>query len=571
MRDAKNLADELRRIDGRGYKAYKDIRGSHDLGDMVLHIDHVQGDPFASPSKLCVEINRKTAGLPSDLDPSAPARLGLEDFVRRAFARAIGEVKGVRSGSRGMGKSGLIEIDPGGQEVLKRTALVATDETVEARFTLGLPARGRTVLGRQASAMLLDEVPAIARASLFMKALDRGALEEHIGCVVDWHALRDAVREAGLVAFVADGAVLPRLSGVDQRPLTGPDVTAFGSPPELAAEFDLPSGKKVSGMGVPAGVTLIVGGGFHGKSTLLNALALGVYPHVPGDGRELVAADAAAVKVRAEDGRRVEGVNISAFIDNLPGGKDTKSFRTDNASGSTSQAANIVEALEMGARALLVDEDTSAANFMIRDRRMQMLVAKPDEPITPFVDRAREIRERFGCSVVMVAGGSGDYFDVADTVIRMRDYQPEEVTGRAREIARERPTGREAEDPDPMAPPASRRPLPESFDPGRGKREVKIGAKGLREVHFGKTVVDLSYVEQMTDPSQTRMVGELIHLFSRRYLDRGGLREGMEEMMAELRERGPDAASPVRRGDLAMPRSFETAAAVNRMRTLKVK
>lgn len=74
-------------------------------------------------------------------------------------------------------------------------------------------------------------------------------------------------------------------------------------------------------MGIPEGVTLIVGGGFHGKSTLLQALERGVYHHIAGDGREMVITRQDAVKVRAEDGRNIEKVNISAFINNLPAKK----------------------------------------------------------------------------------------------------------------------------------------------------------------------------------------------------------------------------------------------------------
>ncbi len=570
MFDKNKLAGELRRIDGKGYKAYKDIAGSYRVHDFILHVDHVQGDPFASPSRLCVEMERGLAGFGPEFDPSPAARLGLEDFLARSFASAINRVKKERRGSRGMGKSGIIDIDAGGQEIIKRTSLVADDHKVEARFVLGLPARGRTVLGRQAEEMLLQEVPAVVRRSLYMKALDAENLTEHIRTVVEWTHIQGSLASRNLVAFVADGSLLPRASGVDPRPLSGDRVVRFEGPPELAVELSLPGGDKVRGMGVPEGVTLVVGGGFHGKSTLLEALSLGVYPHVPGDGRERVASRASTVKVRAEDGRRVEAVDISHFIDNLPFGRDTRRFKTENASGSTSQAANIIEALGVGAEALLVDEDTSATNFMIRDRRMQTLVEKDKEPITPFIDRVREIHQNFDCSTVIVVGGSGDYFDVADTVVQMDHYLPRVVTGRAKEIADELPTGREQESPRPMKQIAPRRPSPESFDPSKGKREVKIGAKGLKEIHFGKTVLELSALEQMADVSQTRMIGELIHLYSRRYLDKGGLRQGVESMMAEVTQKGLDLAAPQRTGNLALPRSFEVAAAINRMRTLKI-
>jgi predicted ABC-class ATPase len=572
MRNKEELRREIRRIDGRGYKAYKDLRGSYAFERFILHIDHVQGDPFAAPSRLCAEVKRKDSGFSEDLDRNPPARLGLEDFLARQFARAVSEVRRSRSGPRGMGKSGIIEIDSGGQEILKRTALVADGRNIQARFVLGLPARGRTVLGREAEEMLLREVPQIVENSLFQKSIDLNRLKRHIRVCEDWHRIQAQLKDRGLVAFVADGSILPRRSGVDDRPLAGSDVVTFKSPEPLRVELELASGGTIAGMGIPEGVTLVVGGGFHGKSTLLNALSLGVYPHIPDDGREYVAAVPEAVKIRAEDGRRIERVDISAFIDNLPLGRDTRAFSTDNASGSTSQAANIVEAVEMGAGLILLDEDTSATNFMIRDKRMQRLVAKKKEPITPFIDRVRELYEGFGVSTILVMGGSGDYFEAADTIILMHEYIPGDVTEEARMIAEGHPTGRESENVKAMEKPRDRRPLPASFDPSKGKREVKIGARGLKEINFGRTKLELSALEQLVDVSQTRAVGELIHFYSTRFLNsHDGMREGVEEMMRDIQKNGLDISVPSRQGDLAMPRSIEVMAAINRMRTLKVK
>ena len=325
-------------------------------------------------------------------------------------------------------------------------------------------------------------------------------------------------------------------------------------------------------MGIPEGVTLIVGGGFHGKSTLLNALERGIYNHIPGDGREYVVTDPRAVKIRAEDGRRVEKVNISPFIDNLPLRKDTKRFSTDNASGSTSQAANIMEALEVGARVLLIDEDTSATNFMIRDERMQALVAKEKEPITPFVDKVRKLYTDLGVSTILVMGGSGDYFDVADTVIMMDSYRPRCVTEQAKEIAHRYGTHRKDEGGEEFGEITPRVPLEASFDPSRGKREVKIEAKGLRTILYGTTAIDLSCLEQLVDISQTRAIGLMIHRYATLYADGGlTLREGLEQVMRDIEEKGLDCLSPFRVGNLAEVRIFELAGAINRMRTLRVK
>jgi predicted ABC-class ATPase len=325
-------------------------------------------------------------------------------------------------------------------------------------------------------------------------------------------------------------------------------------------------------MGLPKGVTLIVGGGFHGKSTLLRAIELGIYSHVPGDGREYVVTDPGAVKIRAENGRFVEKVNISPFIRTLPLLRDTTRFSTDNASGSTSQAANIMEALELGARVLLLDEDTSATNFMIRDRRMQELVAQDHEPITSFIDKVRPLYQDYGVSTVLVMGGSGDYFEAADQVLWMSNYRPLVVTKKAREIAEKFPARRLPEGGEHFGEIFPRQPKEESFDPSLGRREVKIEAKGLPTLQYGDHFIDLSCLEQLVETGQVRALGRLIHRYESRFLlESANLREGLEKVFRELEEKGLDDLLPYKAGNLAKPRLLETAAAINRLRSLKIK
>jgi predicted ABC-class ATPase len=509
MKDLSDLQAILNRIDGRGYKAYKELKGSYDFRDFRLIVDHVQGDPYAAPSRVRVTLPHAQAGFAPAHYSTPVRRLALEDFLTRTFHRAAGRTA---KGHRGIGKSGLIGIDCGGQEVLERTALFVSDREVEARFVMGLPARGRTILGRDALEMFLNELPEIVTRSLYYRSLDEKALKTHLDVVEDQTFIREALDVEGLVAFVADGAVLPRRTGIDDRPLTDHPVT-FVSPDSLRRSFTTPNRGTVHGMGIPRGITLIVGGGFHGKSTLLNALNRAVYPHIPGDGREYVVTDPTAVKIRAEDGRSVTGVDISPFIQNLPFGKQTDFFSTPNASGSTSQAANIMEALEMGSRLLLIDEDTSATNFMIRDERMQALVAKEKEPITPFVDKVRQLREEFGVSTLLVMGGSGDYLDCADRVLLMEAYRPADVTDQARAVVQTHASRRRTEGGARFGAIRMRAPLPEGFDPSRGKREVRIDARGVQEILFGREKIELSAVEQLVDLSQTRAIGDLIHYY----------------------------------------------------------
>lgn len=582
MRAIDDLAGILHRIDGRGYKAYRKIRGSWRGRGFELHIDHVQGDPYATPSKVRLRFPLLPDGPDPGLLRGRTRRIALADRLARQVDREIRRADPQR---RGSGTSGLLAIDSGGQEVLERTAVAMGEQWLEARLRVGLPARGRRVLGEAAAGLLRETAPGVVARAFRAETYRDGELEEFVTCIENQEAMREQLADRGLVAFVQDGALLPRASGASDRPLDAESAVAFRSPRELRVTLELPHGAEgggqassgvVSGLGIPEGVTLIVGGGYHGKSTLLRAIERGVYPHVPGDGREGVVTRADAVKIRAEDGRRVEAVDISPFIGELPGGRCTRRFRTEDASGSTSQAAGIVEALEMGARLLLLDEDTSATNFMVRDVRMQALVACEDEPITPFVDRVRELHRRLGVSTVIVMGGSGDYFDVADTVLRMRDYLPEDATQQARRIAEEMPTGRRGETGGPIVAPVARVPDPAGFDPSRGKRAVRIQSREVDEISFGTARIDLRRLEQLVDPSQTRAVGVAIHLLSRRFLGEGiDLCRAIEALDTHLDEHGLDVLDPRHRpgehpGEYARPRPHEIAAAINRLRTLRI-
>ncbi len=570
MKTEKDLQAILRRIDGRGYKAYKDIRGSYQFSQYILYIDHVQGDPYAAPSRIRIQISQTVSQFPEFLFQSPSRQIGLEDYLTRMFNNAITTTV---KGQRGSGKSGRIQIDRCGQEILDRTAVFVDNQQIEVRFTAGLPAAGRRVLSREASEMFYRELPDIINRSLLYTHLNQPAIRTHIETAEDQDELRKVLKQKKFAAFLANGAVLPRRSGVDDRPIqvtSTEHVVPFQSPQSLEVEFELPNRGKIRGMGIPEGVTLIVGGGFHGKSTLLNALERGVYNHIPQDGREYVSTIPEACKIRSEDGRRIEKVNITPFITNLPFGRDTARFSTDNASGSTSQAANILEVVEMGSTLLLIDEDTSATNFMIRDERMQELVVKEKEPITPFVDKVRQLYRDYGVSTILVMGGSGDYFDVADTVIMMDAYTPRDVTTAARKIIAKHETRRSAEGGKQFGAVSGRTPKAQSFDASRGKRDVKIDVKGLHTLLYGATTIDLSGLEQLVDMSQTRAIGDIILYYSRKYAGREyTLHQGLEQLFEELEQQGLDILSARKPGNYAMPRKFEVAAAINRMRTLE--
>lgn len=544
------LRKTLQRIDGRGYKAYRDIEGKHAFTRFTLLVDKVQADPYAAPSRLRALVPWQQAGLTSSALANQPRRRGARDYLARAFAQASAQNES-------------IQIDSGNQTVLDRSAVLFTDEGIELRFTVHLPARGRTILGRQAEEILGQRLPEVIERTVSTAHLDTNSLEKHCATVEDQTALRAELDSAGLVSFIGDGAILPRRSGVDDRPLT--DAIPFSSPESLRVTLHTPNTGEVTGMGITQGITLIVGGGFHGKSTLLNAIELGIYDHIPGDGRDQVVTLESSTKVRAEDGRAVHHVDLSPYIRELPFGKSTQCFATELASGSTSQAAALQEALESGAQALLVDEDTSATNFMIRDRRMQALVEREAEPITPFVDRIRELRDQLSTSTLLVMGGSGDYLDVADTVIQMHNYAPLDVTQQAHQIATRFHTGRESEITAPLHSPITRSLSCNSLRPEVKPGKRKLQARGREALVFGKETVDLRAVEQIADASQVRAIGVIMaHVASLN----ANLDDPPQWLAAQL-ERSWQELLDKPDGDLARPRLMEVMAALNRLRNAR--
>lgn len=565
------LRNILGSIDGRGYKAYKRLEGRwFDFKAYRVGIPYVQGDPFASPSKVSVQVDLTQASFPSYLQENRVRIVALEDFIIRRVERMIGEVV---KGRRGTGLSGLIQVIRTGQEVLEQTGVDIGEEYIELRLTFGLPAKGRRVLGYQAQAMFFEKLPKIIERSLYYKHLDDHVIEEHVLTVEDQHLLRERLEEKGLVAFVGNGSILPRRSGVDERPLKGEGLIPFTSPKESLVEFHLPYQGLVQGMGIGEGITLIVGGGYHGKSTLLQALERGVYNHIPGDGRELVVTREDAVKIPSEDGRRVEKLDISPFIKNLPQGIDTTRFSTENASGSTSQAANIMEALELGSKLLLMDEDTCATNFMLRDVRMQALVSREKEPITPFIDEVVPLFLDLQVSTILVVGGAGDYFDVAHRVVMMDTYTPKDVTKEARDLVSLYPSKRSFEGGDSFGSLPYRYPEKRGIDPKK-KRRVKVKARGQDSLEFGRETIDLGALEQLVAKEQTKAIGDLLVYALKKGLFSGKktLYQILKELERTLDAKGLAVISPFSapEGDYARPRLFEVGAALNRLRTLQV-
>ncbi|WP_172192107.1 ABC-ATPase domain-containing protein [Actinomyces faecalis] len=579
-----DLVGHLHALDNRSYAAYKAIVGRYTVPEgWTLYVDRVQPDPYAPPTQIRV---LAPADLPSlalltahDLLATADRRLALADFLTRELHAGF--------------KGTSLSIAAPGQEILQRTSVIlamsqddenrpsrstqddATQQaagasawTIEIRARVALPARGRSIQGHEASRIFGRDLTREVDAALDLTGQRAERLLAHVAALEDHRALTEAVMTNGWVSFLADGSLLPRRSGVSDEPMRsgGLPLTA---PDSLAVTVTLPHAGTVRGTAVGAGVTLVVGGGYHGKSTLLSAIERGVYPHVPGDGRELVATVPDAVKVRAADGRAVTGVDLTPFISHLPGERDTSSFTTKNASGSTSQAASLIEAVEAGASALLLDEDTSATNLLIRDRRMRALVADEREPITPLVDRVSALAEQRGVSTVLVMGGSGDYLDVADRVLLLDSYQLRDATEAAARVVASQP--RETTALADFAEPAARVPLPA---PERSRRgPVRTRSRGTDVLTLDREDIDVSDVAGIIDPGQAEAIAFALRaLLEQRFDGSSCLAQCLEDLEALLDDEGLDAiAAPGHRpAFFARPRMVDVAAAVNRYRSLEL-
>lgn len=510
MKTFTELETLLMSINRKSYPAYKELKGNYIFPDFQLNIEHVQGDPFASPSRVSVYLKKVQADFPEAYYENKHKRIALQDYLTRKFANAVNQYAFQAKGS---GKSGLIRVSRCGQEVLERSALGITNGELLVRFEVGFPANGRTINALELKKIFFEYLPSIVRKTLYYKNSRKDELKAVIELAEDQQFIREELKKRDLVAFVANDSILPRESGVSKRPMR--KCIRFQSPETMEVEMDLPNHGMIRGMGISKGITLIVGGGYHGKSTLLKAIEQGIYNHIAGDGREYVITCEEAVKVRAEDGRSITHVNISPFINDLPNKKDTRDFSTEDASGSTSQAANVVEAVQAGSKLLLIDEDTCATNFMVRDQLMQKIVSGNKEPITPFTQQAREMYERLDVSVVMVAGSSGAYFYIADHIIQMDNYRVVDITKHVKNVIEKEEISEDKE---------SRISVTELMNPSIKPRilkseavekkhgQIKIKQFGNSGFSIGKTEVDLKYLEQLTDIEQTTTLGHCLKM-----------------------------------------------------------
>lgn len=567
MRTSVDLKKQLSSLNNKSYGLYKTISGKYLFKDYVLSIDHIQGDPFASPSSIRIIITQNVAGFPSELFNKKYKKIALEDYITRLFYNNIFRIASKGSGS---GKSGLMLISKCDQEVIERTCVLINEEEIQVRFKVGFPARGRSILSSELEKILFEYIPKIIDNSLKYDNLDKNKIKSVIDLSEDQNYIRSKLQELNLVAFVANGSILPRESGISNKPLK--NSIKFKSPSNLQVELNLPNRGKIIGMGIKKGITLIVGGGYHGKSTLLKALELGVYNHIIGDGREYVITDDSAIKIKSEDGRSIKDTDISLFINNLPNGKDTKKFNSENASGSTSQAANIIEGIESATSLFLIDEDTSATNFMIRDKLMQRLVNKDKEPITPFIDVVKDLYKQLDISTILAVGSCGDYFNVADCVIQMDEYDAKDVTSIAKDISSKFISEEKSNNQKPISIDFDRR-IKKGTISSDYKGNVKIKSIGTDSLCINKDIIDLKSLEQIVDAEQVNALGYIMKLAEDKIINNSKtLQEITHDILDFICTNGLISVSSTSygNGNLSMPRKQEIISCFNRYRNLKL-
>ena len=569
MKMAEELQRELCSINRKSYPAYKGLKGAYQFPDYQLFIEHVQGDPFAAPSALRIFVPHSKAKFPERYYWDKCSKVALQDALLRRFAEISAKFCYQAKGS---GKSGVIQVSHCGQEVLERSACEITKEGIHIRFFAGFPANGRTINSGELEKILFVYLPKCVEMSLYHRKVPERETEQVICLKEDQRVIREELKKRGLIAFVANGSILPRQSGNSDLPMK--DAVPFQSPKSMEITIQLRHRGSITGMGIRKGITLIAGGGYHGKSTLLEALEKGVYDHIAGDGREFVITDDTAWKLRAEDGRKIKDVDISLFINHLPNGRNTRRFSTLDASGSTSQAANIIEAIEAKSQVLLIDEDTSATNFMVRDELMQRVIQKDKEPITPFLERARDLYEKAGISTILVVGSCGSYFYIADQIIQMDNYCPVDITEKTRKLLKE------YKKPDCKAEgfvlPSEKRNI--SFGSsvvrrknyrgtGMVEEHEKLKVMGRESLMLGKEQLDLRYLEQLADREQTQTLGYLLKYAKEQYSGKTtDLTALMESLIRKMEKEGIGSVSGQKEipAGMAMPRRQEIYACFNR-------
>jgi predicted ABC-class ATPase len=570
----------LESISDQPFQAIQQLYGTYNFPRFELGFIKMQGSPGANPASIAsVKIPLHDSKIPEESLQTAESRLAIADFLIRRFRQGISRFALQNRGTEGSGSFDTIALS---QKMLSRDSVLFDGDTVCLRFMISLPAKrqGGVFDAEQAWIMLHQELAAIVDDCFFYQHYDqqtRLLLEQFVDVQKTRAKITQFMQQHGLIAFIADHARLPRHSGVDDRPAVSESVKTFESPASLQITIPLSDGRSITGMGIKEGITCITGGGYHGKSTLMQAILSGVYAHIPGDGREYVVTREDAFFIRAEEGRSIRDVDISPFIGDLPNGLKTARFSSDNASGSTSQAANIVEAIESGSRLLLFDEDTCATNFLVRDELIRKILDAAQEPIKPLYSTMRSLWKTHHVSMIFVVGGLGYFLQKADTCLLMDNYRCNDITAKARDRL-----GAIAEGGETIPGFAgSRRLAADNFDPAytnqRLNKTISKRIKDLRnaprQLEYGMDLINLDAVAQIAEAPQILTIGYCLLALRTKIQSNDKLetvRFWIDWLESEIGKRGLAVLEPDYPGTLSMPRKYELAAAINRVRSLRI-
>ncbi len=567
MRDKREFYNMLMDIEGKDSSEYARLVGDFDFSRFVLKISQVPAESSTSPALFIVRVPQIIAGFPPHYFDTPVRRTALEDFLTRKVADQIDTL--AQYNEEGISRRHLSVAMPG-QKILPRTSMLVTEEYVEARIYVMLPQRDGRVDGERVRDIFFEELASVVNASLVYCNLDERELTAFVNSMEDADQIRQTLSMRGLLGFVADGSMLARMGNTDFPDYEA--VTPLRVDSDIQVEMEVPNGGTIKGLGIPAGLTLILGDSYSGRIDLMKALAAGIYNHIPGDGRELAVTVPDAVSVAAEPGRSVQKVDVSLFIKEMEAGSQPAEFSTAEAEPSASQAAGVMEALEIGARAFLFDESTSAAAFLTRDTRLSSLMPEAERRIAPLAQRARHMVDDLGVSIVVAGAASvAEFIPVADTILRIDEYAVYDVTQAAKALDPAQFQIEEDPNPPDFAQERNRWVVPSSIDSSKGTDDQHIVAESIELLRFGRGLINLQNITQMADKHQTATIGLILYYARLRYMDESRpLREVMDLIDRDLGTEGLEVLSRDLRGDLARPRRYEIAAALNRLSSLRV-
>ena len=564
MKDKVEFFQLLSEIDGKDVSEFSRIVGDFDFSRFVLKISRISSESDLSGVLFLVRVPQNVASFPQHLYSTPIRRTALEDLLTRRVAQTVERL--ARFDDAGVARRRLSIATPG-QKILPRSSMVVSDDQVEARLYLQLPSRDGKILGAAAKEIFFDELPQVVNGALIYSNLDEGDVEQFVGLMEDADQIRQTLPTRGLISFVAEGSLLARSAGADTPDYSRDQGVTVED--KLRVEMEVPNAQTIRGLGISTGITVILGDEYSGRVELMRAIAAGIYNHIPGDGREMVITMPDAVYVAADPGRSIQRVDISPFLARAPQG-DAKNFSTDRADPCASQMASTIESLEVGARALLFDESDSSLAFLARDERLGGIA--DGSSIVSLAARARQLADELGVSLVIGgAAGAASFVPVADTVLRIQDHRVTDITLEAKgwNIPSVPPRGDATDFAHIME--KTRWLVASSIDPSSGRLDLFIEAATVDKLGFGHVEVNLKGIAQLADRFQTQTIGLIMDYGRQRYMDEGRpIREILDLVDRDLSTEGLECLSRDLRGDLVRPRRYEIAAALNRLRTLRV-